>query len=167
MSLFRFSTLFSRSPFHSKLFDQNSFYQEFIRDLNNSKKEVIIESPFITTSRMELLYPVFENLVARKIPVHIITRDPVDYDDEYMKHQATNEILQCLEIGISLILLKDHHHRKLAIINSNILWGREIMRRIEGEKYVREMQNFLKLSLYFQQYQHEGSLRLFQHERNN
>jgi phosphatidylserine/phosphatidylglycerophosphate/cardiolipin synthase-like enzyme len=80
----------------------------------------------------------------------------VDHDNEFMRDQSTNEILQCKELGINISLLKGHHHRKLAIIDSNILWegslnilsfsnSREIMRRIESEKYVREMQNFLKL----------------------
>jgi phosphatidylserine/phosphatidylglycerophosphate/cardiolipin synthase-like enzyme len=142
--------------FKTKLYNERTFYKQFIEDLVRADQEIIIESPFITTSRMELLYPVFERLLARHIMVYLITRDPVDYDNEFMRNQSTNEILQCKELGVNISLLKGHHHRKLAIIDRKILWegslnilsfsnSREIMRRIKGEKYVREMQKFLKL----------------------
>jgi phosphatidylserine/phosphatidylglycerophosphate/cardiolipin synthase-like enzyme len=146
----------NKPSFDSKLYNERTFYQQFIKDLVRADHEVIIESPFITTSRMELLYPVFKRLLARYIMVKLITRDPVDHDNEFMRDQSTNEILQCKELGVNVSLSKGHHHRKLAIIDSNILWegslnilsfsnSREIMRRIESKKYVREMQNFLKL----------------------
>ena len=146
----------NKPSFDSKLYNERTFYQQFIKDLDRADHKVIIESPFITTSRMELLYPVFGRLLAQNIMVKLITRDPVDHDDEFMRDQSTNEILQCKELGVNVNLLKGHHHRKLAIIDSNILWegslnilsfsnSREIMRRIESKKYVREMQNFLKL----------------------
>jgi len=151
------SLFWTKKPsFETKLYNEKTFYEQFIKDLVRADHKVIIESPFITTSRMELLYPVFVRLLARQIMVYLITRDPVDHDDEFMRIQSTNEILQCKELGVNVSLLKGHHHRKLAIIDSNILWegslnilsfsnSREIMRRFEGEKYVREMQKFLKL----------------------
>jgi len=145
-----------KPSFETKLYNEKTFYRQFIKDLVRADHEVIIESPFITTSRMELLYPVFVRLLARQIMVYLVTRDPVDHDDEFMRDQSTNEILQCKELGVNVSLLKGHHHRKLAIIDRKILWegslnilsfsnSREIMRRIKGEKYVREMQKFLKL----------------------
>jgi phosphatidylserine/phosphatidylglycerophosphate/cardiolipin synthase-like enzyme len=151
------SLFWTKKPsFETKLYNEKTFYEQFIKDLVRADHKVIIESPFITTSRMELLYPVFVRLLARQIMVYLITRDPVGHDDEFMRDQSTNEILQCKELGLNVSLLKGHHHRKLAIIDSDILWegslnilsfsnSREIMRRIEGEKHVREMQNFLKL----------------------
>lgn len=145
-----------KPSFETKLYNEKTFYQQFIKDLTRADRKVIIESPFITTSRMELLYPVFVRLLARHIMICLITRDPIDHDNEFMRYQSTNEILQCKELGVDICLLTGHHHRKLAIIDSNILWegslnilsfsnSREIMRRIEGKKYVREMQKFLKL----------------------
>jgi len=35
----------------SKLYDENTFYKQFINDLKAAKKEVIIESPFISSQR--------------------------------------------------------------------------------------------------------------------
>lgn len=46
----------------STLHDEKTFYRAFIHDLQNCTKEVIIESPFITTERMETLWPVLRKL---------------------------------------------------------------------------------------------------------
>ena len=140
---------------NSRLFDESNFYHTFIEDLRNCKKEVVIESPYITASRMELLYPTLKDLLIRKIQIHIVTRNPTDHD-ENIRHQATNEILECNELGINTILLTGFHHRKLAIIDRAILWegslnilsqnnSMEIMRRIKDERCAKEMFDFLKL----------------------
>jgi phosphatidylserine/phosphatidylglycerophosphate/cardiolipin synthase-like enzyme len=145
-----------KQEFRSALFNEKNFYAQFLKDLAKSKREIIIESPYITASRMEMLYPVFERLISQKVKISIVTREPVEHDDDYMRHQSTNEILRCKELGINLILLKGYHHRKLAIIDKSILWegslnilsfskSREIMRRIESENYVNQMLKFLRL----------------------
>ncbi len=139
----------------SILHDEHTFYQAFIRDLKRCKKEVIIECPFITSSRMERLLPVFKELLNRKVKVHIITRDPAEHD-EFFKHQATNEILMCYELGIKFTLLKGNFHRKLAIIDKTIIWegslnilsqgnSREIMRRIESNAMSKQLLSFIKI----------------------
>ena len=43
--------------FNSKLHDETTFYQAFIKDLKNCRKEIIIESPFISCRRMAALEP--------------------------------------------------------------------------------------------------------------
>ena len=145
-----------KSYFDSKLFDQTDFYRQFIRDLNSCKNEVIIESPFITSSRMNLLYPTFKKLLARNVHINIITRDPIDHDDEFTRNQSTNEILCCNEMGINVVLLSGNHHRKIAILDCTVLWegslnilsqsnSREIMRRIENKETATQMFDFLKL----------------------
>lgn len=139
----------------SKLFDEKGFYKAFVRDLLKCRKEVIIESPFISTSRMDFLRPVFSNLITKGVKIHIITRDPIEHD-ESNRHFATNEILSYKEMGVNIILLNGHHHRKLAILDQAILWegslnilshcwSKEIMRRIEGRKTAKEMMDFLSL----------------------
>lgn len=145
-----------KQDFKSALYNQDSFYAQFVKDLKKCKKEVLIESPYLTSSRIELLYAVFEELLSHGAKVHIVTRDPIDHDDEYVKHQATNEILNLKELGINVILLKGFHHRKIAIIDRNILWegslnilsynsSLEIMRRIENERMAKQMLSFLKV----------------------
>lgn len=139
----------------SKLFDETSFYKAFINDLLRCRNEVIIESPFVSSSRMELLTPIFSKLLTKGVKIHLITRDPAEHD-EFFRDQATNEILNCKQMGVNIILLNGHHHRKLAIIDQNILWegslnilshclSKEIMRRIDGRRSAKEMFNFLSL----------------------
>ncbi len=138
----------------SILHDEHTFYQAFVRDLRNCKKEVIIECPFITSSRMEKLLPIFEELLRRKVSIHLITRDPSEHD-EFFRDQATNKILDCYEMGIKFTLLKGNFHRKLAIIDRTVTWegslnilsqcnSREIMRRIESKALSIQLCKFIR-----------------------
>lgn len=61
---------------NSSLHDESTFYKHFITDLLKAKQEVWIESPFITTERMNQLTPVFNKLIGRGIKVYVVTRDP-------------------------------------------------------------------------------------------
>ncbi|MFA5933237.1 MAG: phospholipase D-like domain-containing protein [Microgenomates group bacterium] len=140
----------------SKLFDETTFYKAFIKDLKRCKAQVIIESPYITCQRMDLLEPILQKLVKRGVKVYLITRNPKEHS-ERLSRQAELEISICEEMGVQVLLCAGNHHRKLAILDKRILWegslnilsqthSREIMRRIQGEKTAKEMFNFLKLS---------------------
>lgn len=142
----------------SKLYDENSFYRKFINDLKHCKSEVIIESPFITSSRMRSLMPVFKNLVDRRVKVYVFTRDPKDQGNS-LEIQSEQEVTNFESMGIQVLLCLGNHHRKLAILDRKILWegslnilsqtkSREIMRRIESSKQAREMFRFLKFEKY-------------------
>ena len=105
---------------------------------------------------MEVLHPVFQRLLHKKIKIQIVTRDPIEHEQEFYRYQATSEILKYSEMGIKFVLLNGFHHRKLAIIDRSILWegslnilsyskSKEIMRRLEGGDHAQEMIDFLKL----------------------
>ncbi len=141
--------------FSSQLFNEEGFYKRFLKDLETCQSEVLIESPYLTSSRMEVLLPVFQRLLHKKIKIQIVTRDPSEHESELFRHQATNELLLCKDLGINIVFQKGFHHRKLAIIDKAILWegslnilsyskSKEIMRRLEGGNYVKEMLDFLK-----------------------
>jgi len=141
--------------FKTSLFDETTFYQQFSRDLINASSEVIIESPFITISRVNKLSRVFEKLVNRGVRVNVITRLPNNHD-AFMRIQAENAIQYFESIGVQVLVTKNNHHRKLAIIDRGILWegslnilsqtrSREVMRRIEGENHAQDMFDFLEL----------------------
>ena len=46
---------------HSSLFDETTFFDKFLSDLEHCKNEVIIESPFITSSRVKTFYPYLQS----------------------------------------------------------------------------------------------------------
>lgn len=141
--------------FDSSLFDEKTFYQTFLEDLRHSQSEVIIESPFITSYRMETFDRVFQYLVKKGVKIFIITRDPKEHDGSY-EVQSENAIRWFEKIEIQVLLCSGNHHRKLAILDRKILWegslnilsqinSREIMRRINEEKIALDMFTFLKL----------------------
>lgn len=144
------------SKFNSKLFDESTFYQAFLHDLAQCNTEVIIESPFITKERMAILYPAFEKLIKKNVSVYVFTRDPREHS-ETMELQSESEIQRFERLGVQVLLCTGNHHRKLAIIDRNILWegslnilshgkSREIMRRIDEKESAEEMLTFLKLA---------------------
>ena len=139
----------------SRLYNEADFYKQFIADLKRCKREVIIESPFISSNRMSSLIRPFEDLINRKIKAYVITRHP-DEHDLTMKQQAEEAIRRFETIGVQVLLTLDYHHRKLAILDRSILWegslnilsqtcSREIMRRISSTSLSEEMFDYLKL----------------------
>lgn len=145
----------SKALFSSELHDENTFYHRFTQDLLESRKEVIIESPYITTGRMKGFRSVFNKILRKGVKIYIFTRDPKEHELK-MAYQAEAEIANFERIGIQTFICSGNHHRKLAIIDREILWegslnilsqaySREIMRRIEGQELAIETFKFLKL----------------------
>lgn len=66
-----------------KMFDEQSFYRAFEKDLHLARRSVIIESPFITLRRIDELLPVFTKLRRKGVAVTINTRNPIEHDAEY------------------------------------------------------------------------------------
>jgi len=143
------------NPFlSSRLHDEKTFYQAFLRDLEDCRNEVIIESPYITSKRAEMLIPVFDDLLAKGVKIYVMTRDPQEHD-ENMEFQSEEAISLFERMGVQILLCIGNHHRKLAILDRKILYegslnilsqnkSREIMRRIESETVALEMFDFLK-----------------------
>jgi len=141
--------------FKTSLFDESTFYPEFGKDLLHAEREVVIESPFITINRVKKLTPIFNKLLKQGIKVFVITRQP-SLHDYPMKKQSEEIIHFFEEIGIQVLVTQNNHHRKLAIIDRDILWegslnilsqsnSREIMRRTIGDNHAQIMFNFLRL----------------------
>lgn len=138
---------------NSSLFDEKTFYSQFIYDLLHVTHEVVIESPYITKERMKLLSPIFKQLILRKVKIYIFTRDPKEHSDS-LEIQSESEVRKFEELGVQVLLCTGNHHRKLAILDRKLLWegslnilsqtnSREIMRRIDDIDTTSEMINFL------------------------
>lgn len=137
---------------HSTLLDQSSFYRAFRDDLRKAKQEVIIECPFITARRIKILLPIFRSLSRRGVRVVINTKPLDEHAPEYAV-QAVQAVAKLQALGV-LVLFTDGHHRKLAIIDRQVLYegslnilsqndSCEIMRRIQSEQLVQQMLNFI------------------------
>jgi len=142
------------STFPSQLHDEKTFYDAFVCDLSNCKTEVIIESPFITSSRMKVFRLVFKKMLEKGVKIYVFTRDPSEHDYE-MAYQAEIEIQNFEKVGVQTLICTGSHHRKLAILDRSILWegslnilsqnhSREIMRRIDSKEMAEELFDFLE-----------------------
>ena len=141
--------------FKSSLYDESTFYPQFVEDLLHASREVVIESPFITAERMKTMFLFFEELIRRDVDVYIFTRDPKEHSETY-EVQSEAEIQKLEELGVQVLLCTGNHHRKLAVIDRKILWegslnilsqmkSREIMRRIDDKQTTLDTFKFLKL----------------------
>jgi phosphatidylserine/phosphatidylglycerophosphate/cardiolipin synthase-like enzyme len=139
---------------NSGLYDEKTFYDRFIHDLLQCEKEVIIESPFITTERMKTFVHIFKSLLKKGVNIYIVTRNPKEHGNGY-EIQSEEAISWCEQIGIQVLMCIGNHHRKLAILDRKVLWegslnilsqirSREIMRRIDSKKIAMEIFNFLR-----------------------
>lgn len=144
--------------FTTGLYDEMTFYRSFLIDLEKCQKEVIIESPFITSGRMKTLWPTLRKLNSQGVKIVIITRDPKKHSEGY-EVQSESEIEALEAVGIQVLLCTGNHHRKLAILDRTILWegslnilsqihSREIMRRLAGGGFAVEMFNYLNFGRY-------------------
>lgn len=104
----------------SKLFDEANFYPAFMKDLSKCQQEAIIESPFITQRRLETLLPMIQKLKSRRVKVVVNTRDPLHSEDEYMGDESMRAIAKLQHMGVQ-VLFTGGHHRKLAILDRQIL----------------------------------------------
>lgn len=137
---------------NSRLLDQDNFYATFEKDLAKATREVIIESPFISSRRLNHLLPTLRQLAYRRVHIVINTKPVEEQDPEYVGQ--TEECLRRLqEIGAE-ILITGGHHRKFAIIDRQILYegslnilsqsdSCEIMRRIHSSQASLQMIDFI------------------------
>lgn len=139
----------------SALFDEITFYKVFMRDLKRCKREVIIESPYMTLRRVRLLSPILKKLIKKGVKVRVNTRYP-GHHDTLLRIQAWQATAEFKQIGVKVSFRYDYHHRKIAVLDGMILYegslnilsqnnSREVMRRIESAELAQQMIRFLRL----------------------
>jgi len=141
LNLFRNFRVTSSELVASQLFSQDKFYDAFSHDLKRAQARVIIESPFITVKRLNMLLPTLQRLRARGISV-IVNTKPLDEHDQLLYEQALRSIAMLQEIGVT-VLMTVGHHRKLAIIDDDILWegSLNILSQNDSCEFMRRMQS--------------------------
>lgn len=100
----------------SKLFNEDTFYAAFLKDLKNCHSELVIESPFVTNRRLDQLLPTLQKLKARKVRIIVNTRDPQTNDDEHRKTDSHKALSKLQHLGVH-VLYTYGHHRKLVVID--------------------------------------------------
>lgn len=142
---------------YSRLFDNETFDSTFLKDIRQCRSSLVIESPFIRLNRVLDLPPIFTSLCDRGVQVVINTRPPEEHDSEY-RYQAEEAISLLQEMGVR-VLFTVKHHRKLAIVDREILWegslnilsyynSCEIMRRTVSRSEAETLINFIGINKY-------------------
>lgn len=62
------------------LFDENTFYAGFLKDLRSCQNELLIESPFLSERRIRMMSYSLISLVRHGVQVKVNTRHPNDLD---------------------------------------------------------------------------------------
>lgn len=143
----------------SQLYDQDTFYRAFLHDVRSCKRQLIIESPFITSKRVRILLPIFRQLRERGVQIIVNTRNPEEHEGIY-KAQAAQAVAQFQTLDI-VVLYTAGHHRKLAIIDKAVVWegslnilsfsdSCEIMRRMASPVEAGILVNFIGIQQYLQ-----------------
>jgi hypothetical protein len=137
------------------LFNEKTFYKAFTEDLLESKKEVVIYSPFITKYRSEYFRKTLEKLKRRNIAVFIFTR-PIEEVDYLMRSEVKCALKDYEELGACIFYLPGSIHVKSAIIDRSILWegslnilsqrqSKEMMKRIQDEDMAMQVMRYLEI----------------------
>jgi hypothetical protein len=80
--LHRFKTS-SSGLLTSRLYNEQTFYKAFVRDLNSCISEAVVESPFITGNRVASLLLIFEKMRSRQVKITVNTRHPFEHEAPY------------------------------------------------------------------------------------
>lgn len=140
----------------SQLYDEQTFYRAFIRDLKAAEHSVVIESPYLTEKRALQLKRTLKMLKRNGVRVRVNTREP-RHHDKHLEIQAWKAIRVLRKSGVKVYACSDLRHRKLAIVDNEILWdgslnilsqsnSKEIMRRSQSKELCRQMICFTKLN---------------------
>lgn len=153
-NIFSKQTTIAGNDIQMLLCNEKQFYKHLEKDLKSASSHVYIESPYMTTRRVAMLAPLFVKLIKCDVTITIVTRSLSEHDSKLRKHSISCSAYLRL-LGVQVIHITGYHHRKLAIIDSAIVWegslnilsqnnSKEIMRRIASNKVARETLGFVK-----------------------
>ncbi len=153
-------SLFRRTPkailTNTSLYNEQTFYSAFIKDIRRAQSSIIIESPFLTEKRVLYFARLLSKLAKKGVRVRVNTRNP-RHHDKLLEIQAWKSIRLLRENGAKVYFFNDMRHRKLAIIDKHILWegslnilsqslSKEIMRRTDSFELAQQMIAFTKIN---------------------
>lgn len=141
---------------NTSLYSEHSFYNAFVRDVKRAQSAVVIESPFLTEKRALYFAGLFNKLTRKGVKIRVNTRNPRRHD-KLLEIQAWKSIRILRDNGVKVYFFNDMRHRKLAIIDGQILWegslnilsqvlSREIMRRTNSTVLAHQMIQFTKIN---------------------
>jgi len=102
------------------IYDQVSFQERFLSDLDHAKKRVEIVSPYVSLRRVRWLEQTFTKLTEKGLSVSITTRPSSSFQGQTATAaEAAINALRALKIVVNL---REGIHQKHAVIDGSIVW---------------------------------------------
>lgn len=147
----------TEAPHDRTVMRETSFYGVLATDLAAAREQVVIYSPFITTSRLANLATQLRALVERGVRLVVVTKTPGDRDKPTERREYERAERTLRNWGITVIHKKGMHE-KLVLIDDRIVWTgslnplsfnanktQEIMERRENPQVFKDYADTLML----------------------
>jgi superfamily II DNA or RNA helicase len=130
------------------IYNNENFLPVFNKDIVDSKKEIVIVSPFVRQRRTHQMTQHLKNSSGENVRVIVVTRPKEDYNPkDHAVLQKAQDILK--NAGISVVY-KSNIHQKYAIMDQKIVWygsinllsygsAQESLMRIESSNIANEL----------------------------
>lgn len=104
----------------NSIFDMDSYESVYEKDLLEANKEIVISSPGLNHSKVDLFIRLIKKKQEDGIKITVVTLNPEGYPEERI--EDTKGIVQLLEDNGVNVRIQDHMHEHYAIIDSEIVW---------------------------------------------
>nr|WP_286172753.1 AAA domain-containing protein [Acetanaerobacterium sp. MSJ-12] len=138
-------------------YNQNSFWAKVIPDLKNASRRVIIFCPFVREGRIEILLPIFEEIIEAGGEVIVYTRSVSEHVRTYQK--KARALIDNLRRKGVIVRIRKNMHEKVILIDDTLVWQgslnllsykstTEQMQRIASKKMQKRVTELLDLDDY-------------------
>ena len=101
----------------SMIYDHKSFSTALKRDFSETRKEILISSPYIRKKQVNLLLAMLEDLVYKGIDITIITLP----SESYREQERAKKCIELLQTKVNVKTIPDIY-QKYAIIDNRLVW---------------------------------------------
>ncbi|MDR1897008.1 MAG: DEAD/DEAH box helicase family protein [Prevotellaceae bacterium] len=132
------------------IYDAGSFVPVIKNDFAETKKEILIVSPFLRKKRIQTILEWLKEPLQKGILITVITRPPESYKDS----KLIQECIVLLQSVVSVII-KPNIHQKYIIIDNRLVWygsinllsfgsSEESVMRLESRELAAELEAMIK-----------------------
>jgi hypothetical protein len=116
-SYFDESTLIKHSHLHSQqMFECKDWNEQFLKDLTQAKRKVVIFSPFLSEEGVGNLVDTFRSFIDKRVGVYVVTRPVIERKKKLIDLQKYLE-----ELGVKLIY-REKLYEKVIFIDNKVCW---------------------------------------------
>jgi DNA-binding XRE family transcriptional regulator len=103
---------------HHRIFDHQSYEEQYVRDWQSVRGRAIIQSPYVTLRRTQLLFPHIEAAARRGVHCDVII---LHQSDEKRMEEPQAAMRMLAAIGVHSQVRHDIHE-KICVFDEDILW---------------------------------------------